>query len=353
MPEPGQLPAVPRVLRAWYVLCTSEELRAGAKPLQRKLYGTPIVLFRGEDGVAGALLDRCPHRSVPLSFGAVRGCNLQCGYHGWEFDPAGKVQRIPALVGEADKPGRRATAYPVREQQGYVWVWGDPAAEPDVEPYHFPYAERAGYTVVRTQVEAAGSLHAVAENALDVPHTGFLHKGLFRADGERNRIRCVLTRSADRAVCEYIGEPRPEGLVARILSPSGGVVTHFDRFILPCITEVEYAIGEENHVVNAAALTPVDEHHTQLYSVFAIRSRLPVGLIKPFVAPMALKIFDQDAVVLELQTETLRRFGELRYVSTEIDLLGPHILKLLTRAASGAAPDPDRGDYRTEIEMDV
>ncbi|MCB9795567.1 MAG: aromatic ring-hydroxylating dioxygenase subunit alpha [Alphaproteobacteria bacterium] len=353
MPEPGTLPSVPRVLRAWYVLCTSEELRAGAKPLKRSLYGAPIVLFRGQDGRPGALLDRCPHRSVPLSIGEVRGCNLQCAYHGWEFDAQGHVQRIPALVGEADKPGRRAQAYPLREQQGFIWAWADPSTPPVGEPYRFPYAEREGYTVVRTQVEARGSLHAVAENALDVPHTGFLHKGLFRSDGERNRITCVLTRSADRAVCEYIGEPRPEGLVARILSPSGGVVTHFDRFILPCVTEVEYGIGEENHVVNAAALTPVDDHYTRLYSVFAIRSRLPLGLIKPFVAPMALKIFDQDAVVLDLQTETMQRFGQQQYVSTEIDLLGPHILKLLTRAASGQQPDPERGDYRAEVQMDI
>ena len=35
------------------------------------------------------------------------------------------------------------------------------------------------------------------------------------------------------------------------------------------------------------------------------------------------EVFDQDAVVLKLQTETLQRFGEPRYVSTEIDLLGP------------------------------
>ena len=43
----------------------------------------------------------------------------------------------------------------------------------------------------------------------------------------------------------------PEGLVARILSPSGGVVTHFDRFILPCITEVEYAIGRSRPVTRS------------------------------------------------------------------------------------------------------
>ena len=37
---------------------------------------------------------------------------------------------------------------------------------------------------------------------------------------------------SDRVEAEYLGEPRPEGLAARILSPSGGTVVHFDRFFL-------------------------------------------------------------------------------------------------------------------------
>lgn len=347
---PGQLPPVPQVHQAWYVLARSAELRAGAAPLQRSLYGCPIVLWRSADGQPSALLDRCPHRGVPLSDGAVREAHLQCPYHGWEFDPDGRCQRIPALVGQSPR-SHRVHAYPVREQQGFVWVWGDPEEPPSCAPYRFPYAEREDYFVVRQTVRARGSLHAVAENALDVPHTAFLHGGLFRSDhGERDRIRCVVERSADQVQCEYIGEPRPEGLVARLLSPSGGVVTHFDRFILPCIVEVEYRLGEENHIVNAAALTPVEEHVTELHSVVALRTRIPALLLRPFVQPLALHIFKQDAGVLAKQTERMRHFGEAVYQSTEVDLLGPHILRLLHRAAEGR----DAGDpYHTEIEMDV
>jgi len=350
-PLSGTLPPVPRLRQAWYVLCTSLELPAGGRPLKRRLYGAPIVLFRGADGQPGALLDRCPHRDVPLSQGFVKGAHLQCAYHGWEFDCAGHCQRIPSLLGEIDKPARRATAYVLREQQGFVWAWGDPETEPVGEPFRFAYAERDDYLVVHNQVRAQASLHAVAENALDVPHTAFLHGGLFRNDkAERNRIHCVLTRGADQVECEYQGEPRPEGLVARLLSPSGGIVTHFDRFTLPCIVEVEYALGTENHIVNAAALTPADDYETVLYAVVAVKTRLPAWLVRPVVQPLALRIFRQDATILELQTASIEHFGQARYVSTEVDLLGPQILKLLTRAASGEGPG---GDYRTEIDMEV
>ena len=348
-PTPGTLPPVPRLRQAWYVLCSTDELVG--PPLKRSLYGAPIVLFRTARGAPAALLDRCPHRDVPLSQGTVRGEHLQCAYHGWEFDSKGACKRIPSLLGEADKPVRRATAYELREQQGFVWAWGDPDTQPVGDPYTFPYADRPDYLVVRNQVRARASLHAVAENALDVPHTAFLHGGLFRTDAaQRKPIRCILERTADGVQCAYLGEPRPEGLVARLLSPSGGVVTHFDRFHLPSIVEVEYALGSENHLINAAALTPADDYETVLYAVVALKSRLPGWLIRPVVHPLALRIFRQDATILELQTANIEHFGQARYTSTEVDLLGPQIMKLLTRAASGEGP---AGNYRTEVDMEV
>ncbi len=348
-------PAVPRVRQAWYVIAESRELRPGGKPLSRKLFGDPVVVWRGRDGWPGALVDRCPHRDVPLSFGCVKGAHIQCGYHGWEFDKDGGCKRIPALLEPADavdRPARRAQAFVVREQQGFVWIWADRATAPVGAPPRFPYADRPGYLVVRTQVAAEASLHAVAENALDVPHTAFLHGGLFRNDSaQRNRIRCVIERTDAAAVCEYIGEPRPEGIVARLLSPSGGVVTHFDRFRMPCVVEVEYSIGAENHIVNAAALTPEDDHQTRLYSVVALRSRIPHWLLRLVVKPLAMRIFQQDAVLLRLQTASMRHWGQARYTSTAVDLLGPHILRLLTRAARGHAGED--APYRAEIEMEV
>lgn len=325
--------APPRVTRAWYVVARSEELRS--KPLSRRLWGQPLVLFRTAAGVPGALLDRCPHRNVPLSEGQVVDDTLRCAYHGWRFDPGGRCRAIPGLAGETDKTAFSATAFAVREAQGYLWVWGEPGEVPETAPFVFGYLDRPGYLVVRREVEAAGSIHAVAENALDVPHTAFLHGGLFRNDGARKPITCVIDREADRVSCEYVGEQRPEGIVGRLLSPSGGLVVHFDRFYLPSVVEVEYRIGDENHVVVNAALTPIDDFHTRLFAVVALRTRVPGWLVRPLVTPLALRIFNQDAKILARQSETMQAFGEQRFVSTEIDLLGPHILKLLTRAAAG------------------
>ncbi len=118
-----------------------------------------------------------------------------------------------------------------------------------------------------------------------------------------------MRKGADRVEAEYIGEPRPEGLAGKLLAPSGGVVQHFDRFLLPSIAQVEYRIGDDSHLLVTSAMTPADDWDTVVYAVVTFRMPLPHWLVKPFLTPVALHIFGQDATMLARQTETLRRFG--------------------------------------------
>ena len=327
------------VTQAWYVVCESKQLRD--KPLPITLLNTPIVVFRNREGKIGALLDRCPHRNVPLSLGNVQGEYLQCVYHGWQFDCAGACQAIPELFGEANAVGRRAPAFATREQDGFIWVYATPDVTPQNEPFHFPFIHKRDYTTVRQEVRAPASIHATAENALDVPHTAYLHGGLFRsAKAKRHDIEVVIRRWPDRVEAEYVGEPRPSGLAGKILAPGGGTVKHFDRFILPSIVQVEYRLGEKSHICVSTALTPVSDFDTRLFAVTSFNlplSRL-AGLVALFLRPLALRIFQQDADMLKRQTETIQHFGGEQFVSTDVDVLGAQIYRLLKQAERGATP---------------
>jgi phenylpropionate dioxygenase-like ring-hydroxylating dioxygenase large terminal subunit len=348
--QPSRASSAARVTKAWYVACRSDEL--AEKPISRRILGQPIAIFRGEGGTPGALLDRCPHRNVPLSLGRSRRGLLECSYHGWAFDTGGVCRSIPALCGPVEAESRNASAFPCREQDGFVWVWCDRESEPDVDPFRFALASKDGYTTVREHVVARSTLHATAENALDVPHTAFLHAGLFRdSDRPRNRIEVVVRRFADRVEAEYIGEPRPQGLVGKVLSPQGGVVEHFDRFILPSIVEVEYRLGE-SHLLVSAAMTPEEEFLTHLYAVISFKLPIPGFVITPFLRPVAMRIFKQDAVVLERQADNIRAFGGESFVSTEVDVLGPHILRLLRAAERGKIEGSSEPAIK-HLEMDV
>jgi phenylpropionate dioxygenase-like ring-hydroxylating dioxygenase large terminal subunit len=336
--------SVARPLRHWYILAMSGEL--GWEPITRTLFGMPIVLFRDGDGAPAALLDRCAHRNVALSGGKVEGGRIECPYHGWQFDPGGVCRFVPSLCGSSEGKARRVPSFATREESGFIWVYATPGETPEIEPHRFAFARAKGYTTVRRMVEAPGTMLSTIENALDVPHTAFLHKGLFRSASRGITITAQVHRTADRVVAEYVGEPRPTGIVARILSPSGGMVTHFDRFILPSIAQVEYRIGSENHFLVDSVMTPVDDFVTRIFAVVSFRTRIPGWLVKPFLTPLALRVFKQDARILQMQTELIHRFGGEQFVSTELDVMGRHIWRLLKAAERGDTVSEDRGEVK-------
>jgi len=287
---------------------------------------------------------------VPLSLGRVVGSELLCAYHGWCFDGAGRCQRVPALIGQPDVPSRKVPSWAVVEQQGLVWIYGCADVQPDTTPYSFPAVGDKSYFTVYDVLETEGTVHAVAENALDVPHTAFLHGGLFRRDRDRREIEVCVRRWADRVEAQYIGEQRPGGLIGWLLAPKGGELEHYDRFIMPSITQVEYRLGAGSHMLVSGALTPIDEHRTRLFAVVSFRLPFPGWLVSALIKPIARKIFSQDARILEAQGQVIRNFGGEDYVSTELDALGPQIQRLLRRAAKGEV-EPDELQLERRFKM--
>jgi phenylpropionate dioxygenase-like ring-hydroxylating dioxygenase large terminal subunit len=334
----------------WYVACRSRALRD--RPLAATVLGVPLVLFRGVGGRPGALEDRCPHRNAPLSAGRVRGGRLECRYHGWRFEAGGACVAVPGLDAPPEGRAARAAAHACVEQDGDVWVHaarGEPAAPPP----RFPLVDAPGYTTVRRELLVRSTLYRALENVLDVPHTAFLHRGLFRTGGAARDVEVVVRRFSDRCEAEFLGEPRPTGLAARLLAPRGGVVTHVDRFLLPSIAQVEYRLGE-SHVVVTTAMTPVDAERTWLFSAATFRLPLPGWLVASVLSPIAARILRQDAWMLGLQTDNVARFGGERFASTELDVLGPQIQRLLREAERGeipAARDAPEHEHRVRMRL--
>ena len=171
---PGEAPW-PR--NHWYVAGYSDELQQ--LPLARFLLGEPVVLFRDSGGQPAALLDRCPHRGMPLSEGIVLEDSLECPYHGMRFDGSGRCILIPS---SPVIPTRMCVpAYPMREDLGLLWIWmGDPERAaavpvPDLGIWGFGREGWHWETTVRLDVQANYLLPL--ENLLDASHITFLHKG--------------------------------------------------------------------------------------------------------------------------------------------------------------------------------
>jgi hypothetical protein len=89
------------------------------------------------------------------------------------------------------------------------------------------------------------------------------------------------------------------------------------------------------------------------------RLPMPSALVRLFLAPVAKHIFRQDARILKMQTDAIRRFGGEDYASTAVDLLGPQVWRLLEDAercapdgsADAAPPPSDVPVFERTVEL--
>jgi phenylpropionate dioxygenase-like ring-hydroxylating dioxygenase large terminal subunit len=109
----------------WYPVLRSDRLRGGELVATTRL-DVPLVLGRDASGGVFALRDVCPHRAYPLSVGHFDGKNVECAYHGWQFDArTGQCREIPSITADSKLQCDRiyAGSFPCEERDGYLWAY--------------------------------------------------------------------------------------------------------------------------------------------------------------------------------------------------------------------------------------
>lgn len=160
-------------LNHWYAVARSSEV--STQPVSTELWHQAIVLYRDSQHLVRALEDRCPHRHVKLHHGSVIGDDLQCAYHGWCFDGAGQCTHVPYLEAKQKLPTCSIRSYPVREQDGFIWVFpGDRELSDRVEPLRLPEWEHLNYIGTVALIDCEAHFSFLIENLMDMYH-GHLH----------------------------------------------------------------------------------------------------------------------------------------------------------------------------------
>jgi phenylpropionate dioxygenase-like ring-hydroxylating dioxygenase large terminal subunit len=219
----------------WYVIADTVEIPAD-RPVTLPRFGTKLVLFRGASGALAALDDRCPHRGSSLGLGrVVDGC-VACPFHGFRFGSDGACVAVPVLGSAARIPkALRATSYPVREVDGWVWLWwgAAPAELPEVPAFaHL----REGFRQRTIAREWAASYVRVIENQLDPFHLPFVHRTTIGrrmpeamrvwSEAGEDHVRAGIDRD-DRAPREFYVELRWANLWENHVSPRMSIVAAF------------------------------------------------------------------------------------------------------------------------------
>lgn len=322
---PAGADAAPPFLRnLWYMVALSRSLKRGQLRRQM-LLGEPVLLGRMRDGTAFALRDICPHRGVPLSAGRVTAeNNVECPYHGWRFRADGGCSLIPSLVeGQEMDPAKiRVRAYPLREQDGLIWVYfaSDERKAPALEPPRVPVPNARPRWVER-QTFHCGLDHAVI-GLMDPAHAPYVHGRWWWK--KRPSVK------------EKAYAPLPMGFVMTRHAPSkpayrllGGDVSTEITFELPSVRFENIRgtlLSRQIDIVGFTACTPIDAETTQVTQVFYWPAWL--GFLKPFFMALGPTFLSDDRKMAELQREGLKFNPNLMLIQdSDVPAMWYHRLK--------------------------
>jgi phenylpropionate dioxygenase-like ring-hydroxylating dioxygenase large terminal subunit len=297
----------------WYVAAWDREV--GRELLARTILGEAVVLYRRADGTAVALEDRCCHRNLPLSMGALEGDELRCGYHGLKFDASGACVEIPGQ--ERIPAGARVRAYPLVERYNWVWIWmGDPAAADTALIPDWWWCDHPQWAWTRPDpIHVDCHYQLINDNVLDVTHLAYVHATSI-GSGAITEFPVTTEREADlvRMKRWIVDRPAPP-----MYQKAGGFKGNVDRWqivehVPPCFS-VNFAgcadtgtgapqgdrSGHRIDLMALSAPTPETERTTRYYFGFVRSFALSDPATEELFSTGLVKVFHEDVAVLEAQ----------------------------------------------------
>jgi phenylpropionate dioxygenase-like ring-hydroxylating dioxygenase large terminal subunit len=299
----------------WYPAMRSDEIY-GRNLATATLLEIPLVIGRTAVGKAFAMRDACPHRGIPLSYGHFDGKNVQCSYHGWEFEAcSGRCVEIPSLTSVDKLKVERISAshFPCEERDGYVWIYVNapgtrlPESMPAV-PELPKFSEK--FKITRLECDLPSHVDQGIIGLMDPAHGPFVHQSWFW------RSKKSIHEKAKQF------EPIPHGFRMSKHSPStnsapyqllkkmtGQPVSTTIDFVLPNMRFEEIRSGNI-WFSSRATVTPVRRDLCRIDFVAARNVSLPVAIFRAFA-----KVFlRQDQVTMIQQAEGLKHNPRLMLI---------------------------------------
>src|SRR5437868_1583553 len=215
----------------------------------------PLVIGRDRMGKPFALRDACPHRGMPLNCGHFDGENLECGYHGWQFDVHnGQCQLIPSLTADQKLRVDRiyAGSYSCEEQDDFIWVYipdpappgagfGPPAEAPEPAPQIEKFSPR--YKLGYLQAEMPVSIDHGIIGLMDPAHGPFVHQAWWWRSRQSIHEKQKHFEPLPNGFRMRAHTPSSNSAFYRILGVYGEPITTKIEFVLPNMRFEEIRCG--------------------------------------------------------------------------------------------------------------
>ena len=273
--------------------------------------------------VCEAMIDRCPHRNVPLSRGKVCGNHLVCAYHGWRFDHRGQCVGVP---GADTVPDVAARSLAVREAVGLVWVSLSPRPLPfpELRPeLDAPSLDRFWWPLPPSRARLLDAI----ENLLDPAHPHFLHPYLVRRPDARRAVDVHFTSHARGGEARYTEGATESAWLPRLFE--GRRTVSIGRYVGPTTAQLSFESGNAFTLAITVVFVPESWDRTRPFAHFATpRGLLPRWLKRQALIAFHKPVLRQDRRALALQAENIARMGAPEYHHGPLDLFGPLIWRL-------------------------
>jgi len=207
--------------KAWNYIGPLGELKNIGDYVTGYAGGVPVVVIRNESGLAG-FVNVCRHRRHEVMKGRGNVRLMQCGYHAWTYDLAGRLEAAPRSAGEAGFRVEDLPLLPIRAEAlgPFAFVNLDPDAAP-VQAGFAPLLDIIGESGVdldrlevyaREEWRSHANWKTMLENFLECYHCPINHPG-FSAAIDVRPANYRLT--AHGWFSSQIGEVRPAALAGR------------------------------------------------------------------------------------------------------------------------------------------
>ncbi len=169
--------------QSWYPVALSSELPPG-QVISCDFLGGGIVVYRGSSGKIAALSAFCPHLGAHLGVGRVIGDDLQCAFHLWEYNAAGRCTKTG--VGDPPPPSACLFRFPAAERFGLIWVFNGTEPLFDLPSFEIGDDSLATYAFVADTYNCDGWVFAC--NTPDMQHIKAVHGIRFKHDDPHEEV---------------------------------------------------------------------------------------------------------------------------------------------------------------------
>lgn len=338
------------IKNAWYAAAFSANVTTDPVPVT--LLNTPVVLFRGEGGTLAALEDRCPHRSVPLSFGQRVGNTIRCRYHGMQIDTSGSCVKIPCQ--DKIPNNAKVKTYPVVERHKLVWIWmGKPELADDALVPNFYYLDDPEWAACTGYHYVEADYRLMNDNLLDLSHESYVHDATIGNDAVAEAPVSVERTESEIRVHRDILNCKPPPFYVKATGFTEPINRwHTTIFTPPCTHIIENgsyptsssrAEALERRVLHA--VTPATSGTSHYFWGVARKYRRDDEALTHYIREQVAATFDEDKEILELQQRSLARSGNPPFSLAFNTDQGPvqarrMIDQLVAKEATNAAEKP-------------